>query len=97
MMAEAPGQDRGVPRCRLLGVGLATAGAFLAACNRLTGRTPPVPTTGPVATSQADRLPDCVLTPAQTEGLYFVDEQLNRSDIRVDPSDGSVRSIPVSL
>ena len=27
-----------------------------------------------------------------TEGPYFVDELLNRSDIRVDPSDGSVQA-----
>jgi protocatechuate 3,4-dioxygenase beta subunit len=32
----------------------------------------------------------CVLTPAKTEGPYFVDEKLNRSDIRTDPTDGSV-------
>lgn len=29
-------------------------------------------------------------TPAQTEGPYFVDEKLLRSDIRVDSSNGSV-------
>lgn len=40
----------------------------------------------------------CVLTPAQTEGPYFVDERLNRSDIRSDPADGSVRpGIPLDL
>jgi protocatechuate 3,4-dioxygenase beta subunit len=33
----------------------------------------------------------CVVTPAQMEGPYFVDEGLNRSDIRSDPSDGSVK------
>lgn len=34
----------------------------------------------------------CVaLAAAQTEGPYWVEEMLNRSDIRVDPSDGSVR------
>lgn len=33
----------------------------------------------------------CVLNPEMTEGPYWVDEKLNRSDIRVDPSDGSVR------
>lgn len=32
-----------------------------------------------------------VLAGAQTEGPYWVEENLNRSDIRVDPSDGSVR------
>ena len=35
--------------------------------------------------------PACVLTPAQTEGPYFVDERLRRSDIRLDPGDGSLR------
>src|SRR5262245_52814694 len=34
---------------------------------------------------------DCVLSPALTEGPYFVDEKLNRSDIRIDPTTGSVR------
>ena len=33
----------------------------------------------------------CIARPEQTEGPYFVDEALNRSDIRSDPSDGSVR------
>ena len=33
----------------------------------------------------------CVVRPAMTEGPYFVDEKLNRSDIRSDPSDGSVK------
>src|SRR5688572_4539414 len=33
----------------------------------------------------------CVVRPEQTEGPYFVDEMLNRSDLRSDPSDGSIR------
>ena len=33
--------------------------------------------------------PACVLTPAQTEGPYFVDEGLARSDLRVDPASGA--------
>lgn len=33
----------------------------------------------------------CVARPDQTEGPYFVDELLNRTDIRSDPSDGSVK------
>ncbi len=32
----------------------------------------------------------CVVRPEQTEGPYFVDERLNRSDIRTDPTDGRV-------
>jgi protocatechuate 3,4-dioxygenase beta subunit len=40
----------------------------------------------------------CVLSPAKTEGPYFVDERLNRSDIRTDPSNGSVQAgIPLRL
>jgi intradiol ring-cleaving dioxygenase-like protein len=33
----------------------------------------------------------CTVTPSLTEGPYFVDERLNRSDIRSDPSTGIVR------
>jgi len=36
-------------------------------------------------------MPPCIARPEQTEGPYFVDERLNRSDIRSDPSDGSVK------
>jgi protocatechuate 3,4-dioxygenase beta subunit len=40
----------------------------------------------------------CLVSPAQTEGPYFVDEKLNRSDIRQDPSDNSVRpGVPLRL
>jgi protocatechuate 3,4-dioxygenase beta subunit len=34
----------------------------------------------------------CVVRPELTEGPYYVDEELNRSDIRGDPSDGTVKS-----
>jgi protocatechuate 3,4-dioxygenase beta subunit len=36
--------------------------------------------------------PACVLTPEQTEGPYFVDERLERSDIRSDPADNAVKA-----
>jgi hypothetical protein len=36
-------------------------------------------------------LPACVLRPEQTEGPYFVEERLNRSDIRIDPSTGQTK------
>ena len=32
----------------------------------------------------------CLATPAQTEGPYFVEENLNRPDIRTDPATGAV-------
>ena len=34
------------------------------------------------------QVPACVVVPAPTPGPYFVDEHLNRSDIRIDPADG---------
>jgi hypothetical protein len=38
----------------------------------------------------------CVVRPELTEGPYYVDEELNRSDIRSDPSDGSMQEGPYS-
>jgi protocatechuate 3,4-dioxygenase beta subunit len=44
------------------------------------------------ATAEATAVvPSCIVKPALTEGPYFVDDQLNRSDIRIEPSDGSIR------
>jgi protocatechuate 3,4-dioxygenase beta subunit len=44
------------------------------------------------------RAPACVVRPEQTEGPYFVDERLNRSDIRSDPADGHVKpGAPLAL
>jgi protocatechuate 3,4-dioxygenase beta subunit len=49
---------------------------------------------GPRGASAAEsgriRLPACVVRPAQTEGPYFLDATLERSDIRSEPSDGQV-------
>ena len=61
----------------------------------------PVATTlsPPTAESVAAAIPvpACVVRPEQTEGPYFVDTQLNRSDIRGD-ADGSVRAgAPLAL
>jgi protocatechuate 3,4-dioxygenase beta subunit len=33
----------------------------------------------------------CVVRPASTPGPYYVDEKLNRADIRSDPTDGAVK------
>ena len=41
-------------------------------------------------TGDAVWMPTCVVTPAQTEGPYFVDEKLKRIDIRPDPGSGKV-------
>lgn len=42
--------------------------------------------------------PTCILTPEQTEGPYFVDTQLERSDIRTDPYTGRMSAgVPLYL
>jgi protocatechuate 3,4-dioxygenase beta subunit len=48
--------------------------------------------TGPLhaAPTGKIRLPACVVRPAQTEGPYFLDRMLERSDIRSEPTDGAV-------
>ena len=49
-------------------------------------------TTAVAASSAATTvLPSCIVRPALTEGPYFVDEKLDRSDIRSDPGTGAVR------
>lgn len=43
-------------------------------------------------------VPGCVVRPEQTEGPYFVDERLNRSDVRSNPADGAVKpGVPLRL
>ena len=52
----------------------------------------PTATAQTAASSTATAAPvACVLTPALTEGPYFVDEMLNRADIRSDPTSGAVK------
>ena len=42
--------------------------------------------------------PDCVAQPEQTEGPYFVDKVLERSDIRLDPATGRISAgAPLAL
>ena len=46
----------------------------------------------------AQTLPACVVTPEQMEGPFFTDVRLNRSDIRSDPTDKSVKDgVPLAL
>jgi len=90
---------------KLLGV---TSAAVLAGCvpgasDILTDT--PIPTDILEATSTplsalttASSIPACIVRPELTEGPYFVDEKINRSDIRSDPSDGSVKDgLPLQI
>jgi protocatechuate 3,4-dioxygenase beta subunit len=80
-----------------LGGGTGTALAGVAFARRMPDWSALERWLGPRAAA-AGELPACVVRPEQTEGPYFVDEKLLRSDIRSDPSDGSVRQgTPLSL
>ncbi|MEZ4519452.1 MAG: intradiol ring-cleavage dioxygenase, partial [Chloroflexota bacterium] len=57
----------------------------------ITPTTTATPAATPEPTATTTRIPACVVRPEVTEGPYFVDERLNRSDIRIEPSDGSIR------
>lgn len=58
----------------------------------------PKPSSAQAPVSGTATLPACTIRPQQTEGPYFVDEKLNRSDIRSDPADGSVKKgVPLQL
>jgi protocatechuate 3,4-dioxygenase beta subunit len=54
------------------------------------------PSSGSATSGSANAM--CVVTPAVTEGPYFVDERLNRSDLRSDPTTGAVKpGVPLTL
>jgi protocatechuate 3,4-dioxygenase beta subunit len=80
-------------------LGLLGGSALVAACGPIGA--PTFPTVGATAATTSARLaagsaavtvlPSCVVRPALTEGPYFVDEKLDRSDIRSDPSTNAVK------
>jgi protocatechuate 3,4-dioxygenase beta subunit len=78
------------------GSGLA---AFAAACAGTATATPaPATASGALASASAavsaplaSAAVSCIVTPALTEGPYFVDEKLERSDIRSDPASGQAK------
>jgi len=73
---------------------LATAGLW--GCGN--GSSTPVSASSPSPSASPTTGGSCVVRPQLTEGPYYVDEMLNRSDIRSDPSDGTVRpGVPLRL
>ena len=86
-------------------LGLLGGSALIAACAPISAPTFPSATGGAVTTTPSavgsaavTVLPSCVVRPALTEGPYFVDEKLNRSDIRSDPSTNITKpGIPLAL
>jgi protocatechuate 3,4-dioxygenase beta subunit len=81
--------DRALSRREALGLLGAAGAAALTVPSALAGATPPA-----LALASLD----CVVTPAQAEGPYFVDEKLARADIRRDPTTGVVSAgAPLAL
>jgi protocatechuate 3,4-dioxygenase beta subunit len=71
---------------------LGAAGAsLLAGCSPGQASSASAGSTSDASNAKTASIPGCVVRPAETSGPYYVDEKLNRSDIRPDPSDGSVR------
>jgi protocatechuate 3,4-dioxygenase beta subunit len=85
-------------RRKVLGLLSAGTAAIFFGCRRVRRSGEPTTSLASLATADAAAIPSCVVRPEQTEGPYFVDEKLNRSDIRSDPSDGSVKpGVPLRL
>lgn len=62
--------------------------------SRQNGEAPPAT----AASGASTTVPSCVVVPEQTEGPFFVDERLNRSDIRSDPATGRLSAgTPLTL
>lgn len=76
--------SQGPSRRSFLQVTMAACAAWLAGCGK---------------SSKSIMLPHgCVVRPEQTEGPYYVDTQLERSDIRSDPVSGEVKEgVPLTL
>jgi protocatechuate 3,4-dioxygenase beta subunit len=70
--------------------GSAGAGGSGAGTGGASGTGGPSADAGMAAPTDASAI-SCVVRPNQIEGPYFLDEKLDRSDIRSDPSDSSVK------
>lgn len=88
-----------IQRREVLGFMGGAAIVSLAGCLRKPFASAELTTSAPISTetTTAER-PACIVRPQQTEGPYFVEAGLNRSDIRSDPASGAVKEgIPLRL
>ncbi|MBW4482328.1 MAG: intradiol ring-cleavage dioxygenase [Tildeniella torsiva UHER 1998/13D] len=93
---SAPAPRVSLKRRNLLGFLGGTLAVLLVGCFRRPSASAPFSAAS--AQSPAAGQPACTVRPQQTEGPYFVDEGLNRSDIRADPASGAVKpGVPLRL
>ncbi len=72
--------------------------SLLASCAAAANGVTDTAASGGTTTTPTTGSSSCVLTASLTEGPFFVDEKLNRSDIRTDPATGAVSAgIPLAL
>lgn len=69
----------------------APGGALASPSPTSTARQTSAATAAATGSAAATALPSCIVRPALAEGPFFVDEKLDRSDIRSDPATGVVR------
>lgn len=83
-------------RRELLGlIGAGAAASLIGDLGRASAAADPVRASAQAA---RDAVPRCLVRPEQTEGPYFVDDRMKRSDIRSDPSDGALKpGVPLEL
>ncbi len=69
-----------------------SSAAIIAGCNRSSAAAADSSMAGETSRASLNltAVPGCVVRPELTEGPYFVDNQLDRSDIRSDPATGQV-------
>ncbi len=84
---SAPAHGVSLKRRNLLGFIGGTLAVSLVGCLRQSTATNNAASAPAPAVGQ----PACTVRPQQTAGPYFVDEGLNRSDIRSDPTSGAVK------
>ncbi|WP_370584693.1 intradiol ring-cleavage dioxygenase [Oculatella sp. LEGE 06141] len=92
---------RMVSRRAALALFRATGAAMLVGCmprHSNSVQLKPSASASTASTVDSAPLPGCVVRPAQTEGPYFVDETLDRSDVRSDTSTGVTKEgVPLQL
>ena len=90
------GHDHGLTRRGAIGAGAAGGVALLFAGIKRSSGGKLLDGFGPDVAEAASGT--CTMTPAKTVGPYFVDEKLNRSDVRVNTGDGAVQAgVPLTL
>jgi protocatechuate 3,4-dioxygenase beta subunit len=68
-----------------------TAASPTAATSAAAAGTATAPAIAAATAGAAVATPSCIVRPALTEGPYFVDEKLNRADVRSEPTTGAVK------